>query len=65
MEKINCQSCKQEIPLIEPYVQFNCPECGKTVQNVVNLSQDVKVAVLSVTLTNANVDLKDHKFNLV
>ena len=73
MEKVNCQSCKQEIPLIEPYVQFNCPECGKPiarcescpVQNVVNLSQDVKVAVLSVTLTNANADLKDHKFNLV
>ena len=38
---------------------------NSTVQNVVKLSQDVKVAVLSVTLTNANVDLKDHKFNLV
>ena len=56
MEKVNCQSCKQEIPLIEPYVQFNCPECGKPI---------AKVAVLSVTLTNANVDLKDHKFDLV
>ena len=31
MEKINCQSCKQEIPLIEPYVQFNCPVCGKPI----------------------------------
>ncbi len=31
MEKVNCQSCKQEIPLIEPYVQFNCPECGKPI----------------------------------
>ena len=33
MEKVNCQSCKQEIPLIEPYVQFNCPECGKPIAN--------------------------------
>ena len=40
-----------------------CQSCKSTVQNVVNLSQDVKVAVLSVTLTNANVDLKDHKLN--
>ena len=31
MEKVYCQSCKQEIPLIEPYVQFNCPECGKPI----------------------------------
>ena len=63
MEKINCQSCKQEIPLIEPYVQFNCPVCGKPIARCE--SCDVKVAVLSVTLTNANVDLKDHKFDLV
>ena len=38
---------------------------NSTVLYVVNLSQDVKVAVLSVTLTNANVDLKGHKFDLV
>lgn len=31
MEKIMCESCKQEIPLIEPYVQFKCPQCGKPI----------------------------------
>lgn len=31
MEKVICQSCKQEIPLIEPYVQFKCPQCGKLI----------------------------------
>ena len=52
MQKIYCQSCKQEIPLIEPYVQFNCPECGKPIARCE-----------SCPLTNANVDLKDHKLN--
>ena len=31
MEKVKCQSCKQEIPLIEPYVEFKCPVCGKAI----------------------------------
>lgn len=31
MEKVKCQSCKQEIPLIEPYVEFKCPICGKAI----------------------------------
>lgn len=30
MQKIECISCKQEIPLIKPYVKFLCPYCGKT-----------------------------------
>jgi len=27
MKKIECISCKQEIPLIDTYVEFPCPEC--------------------------------------
>lgn len=31
MEKIYCTSCKQEIPLIDPYVKFACPECDRMI----------------------------------
>ena len=31
MEKIECKSCKQEIPLIDTYVEFPCPECGELI----------------------------------
>lgn len=31
MKAVECQSCKQEIPLIEPYVQFECPACGELI----------------------------------
>lgn len=31
MEKILCESCKQEIPQTEPFVQFKCPVCGKVI----------------------------------
>jgi predicted RNA-binding Zn-ribbon protein involved in translation (DUF1610 family) len=31
MEKIECISCKQEIPLNNIYVQFPCPECDELI----------------------------------
>ena len=31
MEKIECTSCKQEIPLVEPYVKFECPTCEEMI----------------------------------
>ncbi|MGL4669198.1 MAG: zinc finger domain-containing protein [Methanobacteriaceae archaeon] len=31
MKKVQCKSCKQEIPLIEPYVKFQCPECDEII----------------------------------
>ena len=31
MEKIECTSCKQEIPLVETYVKFECPECEEII----------------------------------
>ena len=51
MEKVNCQSYKQEIPIIKPYVQLNCPECVKPYLRR-------KFTILLVTFTNVNVDFK-------
>jgi hypothetical protein len=31
MEKIKCTSCKQEIPLVDTYVKFKCPECDRII----------------------------------
>ncbi|MCL2115389.1 MAG: zinc finger domain-containing protein [Methanobrevibacter sp.] len=31
MKKVECKSCKQEIPLIDTYVKFTCPECDETI----------------------------------
>ena len=28
MKTVECISCKQEIPLTGPFVEFECPECG-------------------------------------
>ena len=56
MKEVECISCKQEIPLTGPFVEFECPICGAEQK-----LQDVKNAVLSVTVTNVNVVLKDHK----
>ena len=55
METVECISCKQEIPLTGPFVEFECPLCGAKIARWKNV-------VLLVMLTNANADLKDHKF---
>lgn len=31
MKDIECISCKQNIPLTGPYVEFECPMCGTTI----------------------------------
>lgn len=31
MKKIECKSCRQEIPLVDPYVEFPCPECDELI----------------------------------
>ena len=28
MKEVECISCKQEIPLTGPFVEFECPVCG-------------------------------------
>lgn len=31
MEEVECISCKQKIPLTGPFVEFECPLCGKKI----------------------------------
>lgn len=58
MKEVECISCKQEIPLTGPFVEFECPVCGAKIARCEN-------AVLSGMLINVNVVLKDHKYLLM
>ncbi len=31
MKEVDCISCKQEIPLTDPFVKFECPVCGELI----------------------------------
>ena len=41
MKTVECISCKQEIPLTGPFVEFECPECDwKGTEDMVDIDED-------------------------